>query len=188
MKKIKIRTKDIQNIRFLSDHEIIIGQYVLSYSWSDPMLTALEYGIIDCMHKSEELSEFEYSPSTCVEIRELTPEEDNQAETTLSDLLCTAIDHFFSLGAPDVLEYPREEIKEAPIMMGEVYGMKDIFMYALQRYGISYLSNDCFIYYLYEMRSWWGLEYLNPERAYNLLHEFFTRYLPIIYGRSHIMV
>ena len=62
MRFIKTNKEEVQNVRFLSDHEMVIGNNVWDYESSRGMLEALWLGIRSCLPHCNEFGEFEYFP------------------------------------------------------------------------------------------------------------------------------
>lgn len=57
---LKFQNEDLQNIRFLSDHEMVMGDYVLSFSSRFRMYEALYLTIPSCAVQPDGTEEFEY--------------------------------------------------------------------------------------------------------------------------------
>ncbi len=181
MRFIKTNKEEVQNVRFLSDHEMVIGNNVWDYESSRGMLEALWLGIRSCLPHCNEFGEFEYFPFA--DIRQLTPEEKKQATITLEDLFHQALDFFLAIGTPFAGQDIKLVSNQAPAMIMEVYGMQDALFYAIEDFGIDLSEDEIFNNFIAENGYWWIATYIGNSKAEELEREFFDRYFPILKKR-----
>lgn len=177
MNTLHTTNKEIQNIRILSDHELVIGGSVLIHQSVRNLVDDLRYNISRYIEPGDEPEEIELW--TIAEVRTVTPAENRQAKATVVDLLHDAFDYFFNSAASSGLETdPAPD--EGPALLPEVYDLQDALLSTVYDYDIAYPETELFYHFLAAKGSWWVAKFYGSLKAIELEHEFFARYLPIL--------
>ena len=165
-----------ENLRILSNHEIVLGDLVLSYDYKDSLLFDLKADLRTCL-TSETYQEY-FMLLTDVKIRQVTPSEAHQAKSVL-DAFREAEDYFFRIETPFAgtpFKFVREE---EPLFLMEVYGLQDAVDFVIADYGDSHSMDDLFAFFMGDLGYWWIADYVGVPTAIQLAQEFFHRYYPI---------
>ena len=180
MKSIIFNINDLHNASFLSDHELVIGEYVLVFENKRDMFTTLHEIAGNLDIPDDEQGEVKLITSS--EVRRLTQEENNQAKTTLADTLYSAFNYFFStMPSHAENDFTLGSDKNIdPTMINEVYRLQEALVTAVQTFGINHPKNVIRDNFIATMGYWWITPFLGSQKVLDLECEFFDRYFPIL--------
>ena len=166
-----------ENLRILSNHEIVLGNLVLSYNYKDSLLFDLQANLSSCL-TSDTVQE-NLMPLPNAKIRQVTPSDAHQAKTVL-DAFREAEDYFFRIETPFAGTPFKIVREEEPLFLMEVYGLQDAVEFAIADYGDSHSMDDLFAFFMGDLGYWWIADYVGVPVAIQLAEEFFHRYYPIV--------
>ena len=94
---LTVTNDQIKNIRILSDHEIVIGDKVLSYDFKDELLNDLQTNMSSRSTSDTDQEIILLEPFA--KVRKVTPSEMHQTKSVI-DAYHEAEEYFFRIGAP----------------------------------------------------------------------------------------
>lgn len=177
---LTVTNDQIKNIRILSDHEIVIGDKVLSYDFKDELLYDLQTNMSRRSTSDTDQEIILLEPFA--KVRKVTPSEMHQTKSVI-DAYHEAEEYFFRIGAPFAGSPIKIVNDKEPLFLMEVYGLQDAAVYVIRNCGLRLPIKDRFDYFLGELGYWWIADFIGVPKAVELARNFYTRYYPIIEGK-----